>query len=278
MRRLLAPALAAALAAASTARAEPYDMDFRKLGDPATDAAKARFGILSSEMALALTGAVLQPGSTTGHSGFDFALEGYYVGIHPDAAGPGTWPVRAEEAPHELFLPSFHVRKAFPFSLEMGGRIIWVSQSSYAAAQVEGKWALNEGSRHVPDLAVRVAFTSLFGHRTWNLSTTDLDVTVSKAFPVNGVLTLTPYLAARFTFMKASTDVMVYETITPPAAYPNLRSTFYRTTLGVRLKTYAVSIAAEATRFGGAEEGGDDYPEYDVPSSWGGAARFGFEF
>src|SRR5512138_2723893 len=166
MRRLLAPALAAALAlTATTARAEPYDMDFRWLGDPTTPEARARFGVLSSEMALAMSGHLLQPGSTTGHSGFDFALEGYYVAVHPDAAGPETWPVVAEQKPHELFLPAFHVRKALPFSFELGGRVIYVSQSSYTAAQMELKWALNEGSRRVPDLAVRVAHTTLLGQR-----------------------------------------------------------------------------------------------------------------
>ena len=93
MRRTLAPALAAlALLGASPASAEPLDFESREarrsgpggvrrigteLGlDPSSyDAdllardARVRFAVLSTETALALSSALLQPASTTGHSG-----------------------------------------------------------------------------------------------------------------------------------------------------------------------------------------------------------------
>ena len=100
------------------------------------------------------------------------------------------------------------MRKALPFSLELGGRMIYLSQSSYFGAQIEGKWALNEGFHVLPDLAVRVAHTQLFGQRDWNLGATDLDLMISKRFGVNGVTSFTPYLAARFTYVGASSETM----------------------------------------------------------------------
>ena len=151
--------------------------------------AKTRFAILSAETALALSSAILTPASTTGYAGFDIDLEAAYVAVHP-ADGRvhlvrprlaasfeprGPWQTRSM-TPHELFLPSVHVRKALPFSLELGGRMIYLSQSSYFGAQIEGKWALNEGFHVLPDLAVRVAHTQLFGQRDWNLGATDLDL------------------------------------------------------------------------------------------------------
>jgi hypothetical protein len=289
MSRLLAPALAAALALVpATARAEPYDIDLRKLGDPSVDpTALARFGILSSDLALALTAAVLTPASTTGHSGFDFALEGAFVGVHPDPVGGSSPWQTIDTPPNDLLVTSIRVRKALPYSVEMGGRILYVSQSSFWAGQIEGRWALNEGFHNLPDLAVRVAHTQLFGHRDWNLWATDFDVSVSKAFPFLGVLTLTPYLAARFTFVGASSEPIVFspntsgdpqQDVSNASHFPNFSSTFFRATGGCRLRTSVVSMALEVTYSGGGEEGGDAYPTYDVPSSFGGALRFGFEF
>jgi hypothetical protein len=52
--------------------------------------------------------------------------------------------------------------------------------------------------------------------------------------------------------------------------------------VGLRFTAYLVSLAAEATYFGGGtEEGGDaatEYPDYELEASWGGAVKFGWEF
>jgi hypothetical protein len=335
MLRPLAYVLAAALVAlrAAPAAAEPLDLDLARLGAPSASVwsaaatnvgvtlspvaaqqlasdAKARFALLSIETALAFSSAILQPASTTGYSGFDFDMEASYAAVHPGAAtGSATFPDGAGGVafgprspwqtrglvPHELFLPAFHVRKALPFSFELGGRMIYLSQSSYFGAQVEGKWALNEGFSVLPDLAVRAAYTQLFGPAAWNLSSTDVDVLVSKRWGVNAVTSFTPYAAARFTFVGASSDAIDFAPPAPgqtrtaaqlgatQAAFPTLRTALYRTTVGLRMTAYAVSLAAEATYLGGAKGGtdapaADEYPTYRVPSSWSGAFRFGWEF
>jgi hypothetical protein len=328
MRRTLAPFLAAlALLCAARASAEPLDFDLAKLGapDPAVwrrigselglpagsyDAdllardARQRFAVLSSETALALSSPLLQPASTTGHSGFAFDLEGAVVAVHPDAIGTATFPSSPAFGPRspwqtrslrpsELFLPSFHVRKALPFSFELGGRMIYLSQSSLFAGQLEAKWALNEGFDVLPDIGVRLAYTELFGHRDWNLGTLGLDLLVSKRWGVNGVTSFTPYAAARFTYVNASSERMDFSPELDPtrpvpavhdehALFPTLRAGFYRTTVGLRFTAYLVSLAAELTYFGGAtKDGGEafsEYPEFGLASSWGGAFKFGWEF
>ncbi len=323
MSRPQALLLAAAVVAlrAAPAAAEPLDLDLARLGAPsvgvwkalgASDAdalqlardARARFALLSTETALAFSSAILHPASTTGYAGFDFDLEAAYVGVHPDAAvgtasfsaasgtfGPRTpWQTRGL-VPHELFLPSFHVRKALPFSFELGGRMIYLSQSSTFAAQLEGKWAFVEGLDLLPDVALRAAYTQLFGERDWNLSSTDVDVIVSKRWGVNGVTSFTPYFAGRFTFVNASSKAMDFapaaasaaDPLLTVASFPTLKTAFYRSTLGLRMTAYAVSLSAEATYFGGSKKGTSapadgDYPTFTVPSSWGGAVRFGWEF
>jgi hypothetical protein len=289
MRRLLAPAIAVVLALCSTtARAEPYDLDLTKLGNPATDSqALTRFGILSKDMTLAMTAPLLVSGATNGMIGFEFSLEGAFTPVHPqEIGGVSPWPTRSSDPPYEATFAALHVRKGLPWSFELGGRILYMSQSSYYAGQIEARWATNEGLKYVPDIAVRAAWTRLFGQQYWNLSATDLDVTLSKSWGVNGVMSLAPYLAFRFTFMNSGTDEMIYVPDDPgtgadetvKARFPSLASMLYRTTLGVRMRTYAITMAAELNWALGGEEGGDPYPTFDTGSSYGVAVKFGFDF
>jgi hypothetical protein len=241
---------------------------------------------------------VLHPASTTGYSGFSVDLETATVAVHSDAIGadPGVagfsnqpWTTRGAP-PSQLYLPSIHVRKALPFSFEVGGRMIYLSQSTYFAAQGEAKWALNEGFDYLPDFAVRAAYTRLFGQKDWNLGTTDLDVILSKRWGVNAVTSFTPYVAARFTFVSASSDRMEFapdrpapttdpvDLVNTQAEFPRFRAGFYRTTLGLRFTAYAVSLAAEGTYFGGGSPSVSGYDGVKVKSSLGGAAKLGFEF
>jgi hypothetical protein len=312
MRRPLALVLAAALVVPALARAEPLDLDLVRLGAPspqvqaalagrrtpsaadvqAASDAKKRFALLSTEVALAFSSPLLQPASTTGHAGFDLALEVASVGVHPEVIGGiDAWPTRSMD-PHELSLASIHVRKALPFSFELGGRMTYLSQSSYVGGQIEAKWALEEGFDRLPDIALRGAWTQVFGQKDWNLGTGELDLIVSKRWGVNAVTSFTPYLAARYSWLDASSDAIAFQpasssdptaAVETQAAFPGLHGGFYRTTLGVRMTASLVSLAAEATYLGGSTHGEssageDDYPRHRVPSSWGGAFRFGFEF
>jgi hypothetical protein len=328
MRRL-APAVAAAALAllARGARAEPLDVNLVRLGapDPAVwlelDAeqgaamtpaeaatfardAKERFAVLSTEVAMAMSSALLQPASTTGHSGYDIALEASYGTVHDDAIGQAPplgftdqpWATRST-SPSALLASGVHVRKALPFSFEMGGRLTYLTQTSYLAAQGELKWALNEGLEYVPDIAVRAAYTRLFGQREWNLDVTDLDFMVSRRWGVSGVTSFTPYVAARLAIVSASTDMLdfgpyrsgapgpgpndAYRTV---AAFPELRMNLYRTTIGVRMTAHVVSLALEATYFSGKKYSGkatptrEEYGDFTLDSTFSGAFKLGWEF
>jgi len=330
MRRSLATLAAvfalAALAAGNARAAEPLDLDLTRLGAPTAAAwqavlpglsdgdalllagnARVRFARLSSDLALAFSSPLAQPGSTTGYSGFSFGLEATYAQVHhgvvgADVTGPSGaiaaedyWVTR-EMKPNELFIPSIHVRKALPLSIELGGRFMYLSQSSYYGAQIEAKWALLEGFTVLPDVAVRGAYTMVLGQRDLRLHTTEFDAIVSKRFGVNAVSSLTPYLAGRFTIMGASTDVMAFRpefaadgTPLPPAtpqevqdssaAFPSVSGLFYRTTAGVRLTAFATFLNAEVTYYGGGKfKAKDAAPAYSVPTSVTGSFKFGFEF
>ncbi len=324
----LASVLAVALVAlrAAPARGEPIDLDLSRLGppDPAVwtlisqqpgntalapgqdqalaNDAKRRFGILSSEMAMALSGPILDPASTTGHAGFDFAFEGAYQPVHDAPIGTAMfgfgvepWPTRAS-SPGSLTTTGVHVRKALPWSFEFGGRVTYLNKTNYFAAQGEAKWALNEGFDKVPDIAIRAAYTRLFGQAQWNLGSTDVDLLVSKRWGVSAVTSFTPYAALRYTFVTASSQRIDFQSIEPPptptpdelnaagARFPTLNVGLFRTTLGVRMTASSVSMAFEATYFGGKSYSGkdspapDQYPDFEVASALACALKLGWEF
>jgi hypothetical protein len=259
--------------------------------------------MLSTELALSLSSALLQPAATVGHSGFAFDVEAAYTQVHKEVVGSNIFPAPPEAAsfprnywpthnktPTSLLVPSFHVRKALPYSLELGGRILYLSQSSYFAAQLTGKWAIQEGYAMIPDVAVLVAHTIFLGQTDLNLSSTDFTLLVSKRFGVNAAMSLTPYLAARLLRMHADSNAIGYApddpTPAPPAvvvaaaaAFPSLTRNLYRTTLGLRMTAAATTMALEATWFGGGHyKASSDYAAYSMPSSLSGAFKLGFEF
>ena len=317
----LAPVLAVALVAlrAAPARAEPLDLDLSRLGPPnaavwthietttgvplgapagvLADDAKKRFAVLSSEFALLMSGPLLQPASTTGHAGFDVAFEAAYQPVHADAVGladygftTSPWPTRGD-APSAVTTTGVHLRKALPWSFELGGRLTNVNKASYFAAQGEAKWALNEGFEKIPDFAVRIAYTRLFGQEHWNLGATDLDFMVSKRWGVSAVTSFTPYFAFRYTYVRASSDAIDFQSYSPPtpseppadqsagvATFPSLHAGLFRTTLGVRMTASVVSMALEGTYLFGNDIQADDYPEFSVDSSFAAALKLGWEF
>jgi len=304
MRRALAPTVAVLLLHATTAGAtEPLEFNLSQLGAPtqeawtalgvsdpaaakaAADDAKKRFASFSIQTLMAMSSSLLIPASTTGHSGFDIAFEASYTGVDPKvigsnvALGPplnatftavGPFPSH-HMTPYELTVMSLHVRKSLPFSLEFGGRLMYLAQSATYGTQLEAKWALNEGLANLPDIALRIAHTRAVGTLAWNAGVTEFDVLVSKRFGVNAVASLTPYGAARFSFVNASSSDMSWS-VNPAApagivaAFPTLNTTIYRTTLGLRFTTYAVSLAAEGTYFAGASVGSDsgNYPKQSL--------------
>jgi hypothetical protein len=327
MRRPLALLAAVIALTASTARAtEPLDLDITLLGPPsayvwslthctalpctvtpqdealASDA-RMRFAMLTSELALSLSSALLQPAATVGHSGFAFDFELAYTQVHKEVVGTSVFPAPPAAAayprnywpthnktPAELLVPSFHVRKSLPYSLEFGGRVLYLSQSSYVAAQLTGKWAIQEGYAMIPDVALLAAYTIFLGQKDLNLTTTDWQLLVSKRFGVNAIMSLTPYLAARLLRVHASSDPMGYApdvpTPAPPAIvvaaaaeFPAMTRNLYRTTLGLRMTAYAITMALEGTWFGGGHySASDGYPEYSLQSSLGAAFKLGFEY
>ena len=318
MRRSLAlAAIATSVLRAAPARGEPLDMSLLRLGVPsahvicattpacttpgaaeyqAAAAARQRFAVLATQLGLALDSFILAPANTVGHSGFEFAFEAAYAPASFDQAlFAGASPFRADP-PSSFLLPAFHVRKALPYSFEVGGRAIYLNQSTHFATQIEAKWAVNEGIEYAPDVAVRVAATRLFGVRDLDLGVYSLDAIVGKRFGVGGVLSLTPYGAVRFSWLWARSGWIQYGDPADPnaalgtaGAFPELSAAGHRFTrfaLGLRMIASAVTLSLEGTytlgrTFEGKapdQLGATGYPTFEVPAAFSAAGNLGFSF
>ena len=92
-----------------------------------------------------------------------------------------------------LFNPHLVARKGLPFSFEVAGTLGHIAGSEMTTAGAQLKWALNEGFHMFPDVAVRGAVNTLVGSRDLRMLTASWDFSISKSFPIRGVMSITPY-------------------------------------------------------------------------------------
>lgn len=168
--------------------------------------ASADFRAFARTFGAVMTSANLMPPRTTGHSGFAFNAELSVVSLPEDV----VLPTEAEQ-PGSVLVPSLHVRKGLPFSLELGGRVGWIEKSSMVTATGELKWAVNEGFTYLPDVGLRLHVTKLFGAHNLDLTTTGLDIGVGKQFPLGGMVTVTPYGGLDLNFVSATTRTLDFD-------------------------------------------------------------------
>lgn len=182
-------ALAALLGGGAAAHADPNDLRIYKLGNPNTEpGANGDFQAFARTFGAALSSANLMPPETLGHAGFSINGELSVARI------ASSTPLPTEgRPPGTLLLPSLHVRKGLPFSVELGARSTWIEKSNMVAFTGELKVAVTEGFTYLPDVGVRLHATRLAGSRDFGLTTGGLDVGVGKQFPIGGMVTLTPY-------------------------------------------------------------------------------------
>ena len=200
-------ALAAALLAASAAAADPYDFQIHELRDSSTDP-NENFRAFVRELGAALTSVSLTPPETLGHSAFAVNAELSVVQLRQQLP-------TERDIQGALLVPSVHVRKGLPFSLELGARAAWIEKSRMAAGTAELKWAINEGFGYLPDVSLRGSVTKLFGTRDFDLTAGGADLAVGKEFAIGGMITLTPYVGWNLVWVGASSNTIDFRPSRP---------------------------------------------------------------
>lgn len=233
----------AVLVGGPTAYADRNDIVLSQLGNGGT--ANADFQAFSRTLAAVVTSATLTPPKSLGHAGFAVNAELGVVGLPSD-----TYLPTEREQTGSVLVPSIHVRKGLPFSIDLGARVGWLDRSSLFAATGEIRWAVNEGFiAWLPDIALRLHATQLLNTRNMHLTATGLDASVGKQFPIGGMVTLTPYGGIDLTGVRSRADavrlandeVVTYEAL---KGFSNINTRFYA---GGRFIGGALQLGAEVS-------------------------------
>lgn len=195
-------------------------------GAPAIVTRDDLFDGLALDLAQALAPNVLHPAETLGWSGFYIGLEAnltiidagaphWRCGIENTGSGQyaggnnvcDSWDV----SDGALFVPAIHVRKGFPYSLEVGFQVQYVANSEMVAIGGEIRWAPFEGFRegwmgYLPDFSVSFAGNYLMGSNELVLGQLGANFMLSYPFTISGQATITPYFGYQFFIVGADQE------------------------------------------------------------------------
>ncbi len=90
---------------------------------------------------------------------------------------------------NSLIMPKLYAKKGLPFGIDLGAYYMKVPSTNIEVWGGEIKYAILDGTMATPALAVRGTMSKLEGVEQWEMSTTGLDISLSK-----GILMLTPYI------------------------------------------------------------------------------------
>jgi len=112
-------------------------------------------------------------------------------------------------------MPGIHVRKGLPWSFELGGTLNYLIQSDLFGLGGEVKWSIFEGYRHgfrgaLPDVAARGSVVRVIGETDVDLTIVGVDGSISYAFGIGGMVTLTPYAGFQYLWSFVRIEPLVY--------------------------------------------------------------------
>lgn len=258
--------------------AAPYDIQLRGLGRPETrdslsDPAIKRFRYLVNELGTVIAPRVLAPADTLGMSGFEFTMVSTFADISESedwwTGQPGSPVFQGVNAdgrglPRAMFVPSVHIRKGLPYSVEVGVTGSYLAYSSMFSLGAEIKTAIYESYyRWVPALGARLAFGTLFGTPELTLTTAEADILASLPIGIGGVVQLNPYVGGGVMVVDATSgliDETPWEVDDPKdqrggstgSLYTFPRMPWYenrstRILVGTKLKFYAFAVLWESS-------------------------------
>ncbi|MEL7367388.1 MAG: hypothetical protein AAFN74_00640 [Myxococcota bacterium] len=170
----------------------------------------ARFRDLVTQLGFVIAPRMSAPADTLGHAGFHVSAmwSGSFV-----SADEAYWRVtevgqRGGTPPDLMQTLQLDVRKGLPLSFEVGVNFMWLADSEMFAPGLEIRWALHEGYRMFPDIAIRGAVNHLVGNRDLSLTTVGADLTLSKDLGIADMMSLTPYVGWSLIFINASSRVV----------------------------------------------------------------------
>ena len=178
------------------------------------------FRQLVSQLGMVFAPKLLAPPRTLGWSGFYLGVEGSLTGI-ADEERYWTLATEGETSDPEtfqgnpgpvMFVPTLHFRKGFPFGVELGTALSWMSGSEMLGLGLDVRVAPFEGFIKnigiLPDLAVRGSVTRVTGAREIDLTVVGFDISIGKRFGAFGQIALAPYAGWQHLWIIGDSEVV----------------------------------------------------------------------
>lgn len=266
--------LVACAAMGSEAQAGEYDLVLARFGtfnpkqlSDCTNACgivvpnDAYFKALAADLGQVLAPRFVHGASTLGEAGFAVHLLGSFSSI-PSNEPYWREALEGKNPPESFFTGHLQVRKGLPFSLEVGGNLGFMPGSEMFTVGADVEWAVNEGFRYFPDVALRGAVNNVLGSRDLNMLTAGGDISASYSFHLGNVMSLEPYAGYQQLYILASSRLLnAYpqdprppqyspddpesRTFIPEFVFSQYGTTVGRVLLGAKLKVWIVSLGVE---------------------------------
>jgi hypothetical protein len=189
-----------------------------------SDAAKAQFRSLMSELGVVAAPRLMTPADTLGFAGFQFSFELGVTRINPErrAAGGRYWDgtsgvsaINRDAMRPDSYITTVggFVRKGLWIPLpafEFGAGVLSILGSKMYTVQGYAKLALQEGFHGwaLPSFAVRGSASQLLGTDQVDMVVYGVDVLASKAFSIGGTARLEPFVGWNLLFIDARSGVI----------------------------------------------------------------------
>ena len=207
--------------------------------------AQAQFRLLSEDLGATLSYKPISPAEPLGITGFDLGIEVSATKLENAAIFDNAV---TGDAPDTLYLPKLHVHKGLPFGFDIGASYAAVPDSNIKMWGAEVRYAILKGGTATPALAVRASYSALEGVDQLKLTTTGVDVSISKGFAM-----FTPYAGIGKVWVRSTPDVSI------PLAEEDfdLNKVF----VGVNMNLAVINIAVEGDKTG-------DATSYGIKFGW----------
>lgn len=197
---------------------------------------QAEFRLLSEDLGAILSYKPLSPSEPLGITGFDLGIEVSATKLeNPAIYATAT----TDSVTDTLYLPKLHLHKGLPFGFDVGASYTALPDSNIKAWGAEVRYALLRGGTSTPAIALRGSYSALEGVSQLELTTTGVDLSISKGFTL-----FTPYAGIGRVWVSSKPDPVTGRT---PEDF-DLDKVF----AGLNLNLAIINIAVEADKTGEA--------------------------
>ncbi len=196
------------------------------------------FKKLINQYGFAFAPTAMHAARTTGFGGFHLSIEGDYTKIDNNASywqygTQGTVDPNNNKASIKntspasvLQLYSLKIRKSFGFGLEIMGTVGFMPQTRIVSGGADVRLSLLEGFRQgvpgiLPDIAVGGGVRTITGTPEFQLTTTAVDVQISKPLPIADSSIITPWVGYQYVWIFGDSGLIDLTPATDPSGYCN---------------------------------------------------------